>query len=121
MMLVRDPRWARSTMDLRDAVVLRDGGLCRYCTGRPTVIEIDHVWPIARGGRTTMTNCVSACSSCNRNKGSRTDWQPVPLADMPATGDTLEPFRTRPRRHRTKAQRRRTESATPGPAGSTDR
>ncbi|QNK83309.1 HNH endonuclease [Nakamurella sp. PAMC28650] len=110
-MLVRDPRWARSTIDLRDAIVLRDGGLCRYCTGQPTVIEIDHVWPVARGGRTTMTNCVSACPSCNRNKGSRTDWQPVPLADMPTTGEPLEPFRTHPRRHRTKAQRRRAELA----------
>ena len=110
-MLVRDPRWARSTIDLRDAIVFRDGGLCRYCTGQPEVIEIDHIWPVALGGRTTMTNCVSACPACNRNKGSRTDWLPIPHAEMPATGQVLEPFRTRTRRHKTKAQRRRAELA----------
>ncbi|MET3805500.1 hypothetical protein ABIB25_002504 [Nakamurella sp. UYEF19] len=110
-MLVRDPRWARSTVEVRAAIVARDGGLCRYCAGKPDVIEIDHIWPVSLGGRTTLVNCVSACQSCNRTKGSRTDWVPVPLDEMPATGEPLPPFRTRPRKWKTKAQRRRAADA----------
>jgi hypothetical protein len=110
-MLVRDPRWARSTVDLRPAILERDRGLCRYCGGAPTVVEIDHVWPVARGGRTTMANCVSACPTCNRAKGSRTDWVPLAVSDLPAVGEPLPPMKTRPRKFKTKAQLKLATSA----------
>ena len=106
-MLVRDPRWARSTVDLRPAVVARDRGLCRYCGGRPEVVEIDHVWPVVLGGRTTLSNCVSACPSCNRAKGSSPDWTPIPLQDLPEIGLPVPPMKTRPRKFKTKAQLKR--------------
>ena len=106
-MLVRDPRWARSTIDLRPAMLERDRGLCRYCGGAPTVIEIDHVWPVALGGRTTLANCVSSCPACNRAKGSSTDWVPIAVEDLPETGEPLPPMKTRPRKFKTKAQLKR--------------
>lgn len=45
-------------------------GICGYC-GRPTppkALTMDHIVPIARGGRTTRGNVVPACKSCNTRK-----------------------------------------------------
>jgi hypothetical protein len=64
--------WRTSTQKVRDdmtphlrgAVIRRDRGLCRYCTCKPEIIEIDHVKPVCRGGQSTMQNCVTACRPC---------------------------------------------------------
>ncbi len=45
-------------------------GVCHYC-GRPTPageLTMDHIVPIARGGRSTRGNVVPACKQCNNNK-----------------------------------------------------
>ncbi len=45
-------------------------GVCYYC-GRPTPareLTMDHIVPIARGGRTTRGNVVPACKECNNKK-----------------------------------------------------
>jgi 5-methylcytosine-specific restriction endonuclease McrA len=42
---------------------------CIYC-GSKKSIEIDHVIPIARGGRHAIGNLAPACMSCNRSKHS---------------------------------------------------
>jgi len=45
-------------------------GVCGYC-GRPTPpkdLTMDHIVPIARGGRTTRGNVLPACKSCNTRK-----------------------------------------------------
>ncbi len=45
-------------------------GLCHYC-GRPTPareLTMDHVVPLARGGRSTKGNLVPACKECNNKK-----------------------------------------------------
>lgn len=45
-------------------------GVCGYC-GRQTPPEdltMDHVVPIARGGRSTKGNVTAACKSCNTAK-----------------------------------------------------
>ena len=45
-------------------------GVCHYC-GRPTPpqkLTMDHVVPIARGGRSTKGNLVTACKTCNNKK-----------------------------------------------------
>ena len=52
-------------------VFLRDRFSCQYC-GRccPThELTFDHVVPRSRGGRTTWSNVVTACQSCNLLKG----------------------------------------------------
>jgi 5-methylcytosine-specific restriction endonuclease McrA len=53
-------------------VFLRDGFACQYCNKKRTTPELtfDHLIPRCRGGRTTWTNVVTACSSCNLRKGS---------------------------------------------------
>jgi len=45
-------------------------GKCHYC-GRPTPageLTMDHVVPMARGGRTTKGNVVPCCKTCNNKK-----------------------------------------------------
>jgi 5-methylcytosine-specific restriction endonuclease McrA len=48
---------------------------CAYCPKQGTTI--DHVVPIARGGRDAPENVVPACLSCNSSKGARllSEWQ----------------------------------------------
>jgi 5-methylcytosine-specific restriction protein A len=48
----------------------RAKGVCHYC-GRPTPtkeLTMDHIVPIARGGRSTKGNIVAACKECNTAK-----------------------------------------------------
>ena len=54
-------------------VFLRDRFHCQYCGDRFRTEDLtfDHVVPRSRGGRTTWTNIVTACQSCNLEKGSR--------------------------------------------------
>ncbi len=52
----------------------RDQYRCQYC-GRRTpesLLTYDHVLPVARGGRKTWENIVTACVPCNHRKGNRT-------------------------------------------------
>ena len=47
-------------------------GVCHYC-GRTTparALTMDHVVPLARGGRSTKGNVVPACKDCNNRKKS---------------------------------------------------
>lgn len=52
----------------------RDNFQCQYCLLQPGTPELtyDHVVPSAQGGKTTWTNIVTACVSCNSKKGNRT-------------------------------------------------
>jgi 5-methylcytosine-specific restriction endonuclease McrA len=43
---------------------------CFYCGGKDS-IQIDHVIPIARGGRHSIGNLVAACAKCNNQKKAR--------------------------------------------------
>ncbi|MEM9739422.1 MAG: HNH endonuclease [Pseudomonadota bacterium] len=49
---------------------LRDGFKCVYCSSEVD-LTFDHVVPRSRGGRTSWTNIVTACSPCNLKKGGR--------------------------------------------------
>lgn len=45
-------------------------GVCQYC-GRfapPDELTMDHIVPIARGGRTTRGNLAAVCKECNNKK-----------------------------------------------------
>lgn len=54
-------------------------GLCYHCGGRfaPGELTMDHLTPIARGGKSTKGNCVPSCKECNSKKGYKL---PVELA-----------------------------------------
>ena len=51
-------------------VFLRDSFRCVYCNS-PHDLTFDHVVPRSKGGRTSWTNIVAACSPCNLRKGGR--------------------------------------------------
>ena len=45
-------------------------GVCHYC-GRatpPAALTMDHIVPLARGGRSTKGNVVPCCKECNNKK-----------------------------------------------------
>ena len=52
---------------------LRDRFTCQYCSkSLPTHdLTFDHVVPRSKGGRTSWTNIVTACTQCNLRKGNR--------------------------------------------------
>lgn len=76
---------------MRVAVYERDGYTCRHCGYRPTVIpdgydgtfglgeaglsltmlELDHVIPVSKGGVTSMANLQTLCNRCNARKGKK--------------------------------------------------
>ncbi len=47
-----------------------DRGVCHYCGKRfpAEALTMDHVIPVARGGRSAKGNVVPACTACNRSK-----------------------------------------------------
>ena len=48
-------------------MLLRDGARCRRC--RTAVnLEIDHIVPVSKGGRTEEVNLQTLCRRCNRRK-----------------------------------------------------
>lgn len=57
----------------RRNVFLRDNFTCQYCAAQPAVRELnlDHVVPRARGGKSTWDNLVTSCRTCNMKKGEK--------------------------------------------------
>ena len=51
-------------------VFLRDKFSCQYC-GDKKELTFDHLLPRSKGGKTNWDNVVTACSSCNVQKGGR--------------------------------------------------
>jgi 5-methylcytosine-specific restriction endonuclease McrA len=51
----------------------RDANTCQYCARQlPRIdLNLDHVIPRARGGRTTWENIVCCCITCNLKKGAK--------------------------------------------------
>ncbi|WP_425597439.1 HNH endonuclease [Streptomyces tendae] len=49
-------------------LVLRYRGRCAYCGAQPDAIQMDHVIPLARGGRHAIGNVLPACPTCNHSK-----------------------------------------------------
>ena len=47
-----------------------NAGVCYYCQNRfsPAQLTLDHVVPLARGGKSQPGNVVPACKDCNREK-----------------------------------------------------
>jgi 5-methylcytosine-specific restriction endonuclease McrA len=45
-------------------------GICHYCCREfsPKELTMDHIVPIARGGKSTKGNIVTACKECNNAK-----------------------------------------------------
>lgn len=63
-------------------------GVCYHCEGRfpKESLTMDHLVPIARGGRSTKQNCVVSCKECNSKKGLHLPVE-VTLQEMEARGE----------------------------------
>jgi 5-methylcytosine-specific restriction endonuclease McrA len=57
----------------RKNVWIRDEGRCQYCANHVSinVFTLDHVLPKTRGGKTSWTNVVTCCVTCNQRKGDK--------------------------------------------------
>lgn len=60
------------TNKMRFAIMARDGYRCVKCgrSGRHYDLEIDHIIPIAKGGKSTFDNLQTLCHKCNVRKGA---------------------------------------------------
>ncbi len=56
--------------NVRIEVYERDNYTCQYCGVKftPDALSVDHLIPVALGGRNEITNYVTACRSCNSSK-----------------------------------------------------
>ena len=66
-------------------------GLCQYCSGKfpSQELTMDHVIPVARGGRSTKSNVVPCCKSCNSKKKCLTPAEQI-LWDLERSGELGE-------------------------------
>jgi len=62
----------------RQLLYIRDGYKCGYCgeVFSHKDLSVDHVIPKCEGGRSTWSNCISACKTCNLRKGHQ-HWTPL--------------------------------------------
>ena len=73
---------------LRFEVLHRDGFACRYCgvgAGPGRQLEIDHIVPGARGGKTELGNLQTACRTCNSGKSA----SDIVVDERPGVGEGL--------------------------------
>ena len=53
---------------MRFSIYDRDGNRCKKCKRRTNDLEIDHIIPIAKGGKSEYSNLQTLCRRCNKNK-----------------------------------------------------
>ena len=58
---------------MRFAVYERDGYRCKYCgrSGNVAYLEVDHIFPISKGGKSTFNNLQTLCHECNVRKSNQ--------------------------------------------------
>lgn len=64
---------------VRFEVFKRDGFTCQYCGAHPpgVMLHVDHINPVALGGKNGSDNLITACADCNLGKAA------VPLTLVP--------------------------------------
>jgi hypothetical protein len=62
--------------NLRQQVINRAGNRCEYCLSHQDYVmgklQIDHIFPVSKGGKNTEDNLCLACEFCNQYKWSKT-------------------------------------------------
>jgi len=55
----------------------RASGICHYCQNSflPGELTMDHIIPLARGGRSEKFNLVPCCKDCNTKKNQFLPWE----------------------------------------------
>lgn len=58
---------------IRFEVFKRDKFTCQYCgrTIPDVTLHVDHIKPVAKGGKNDIMNLITSCSDCNLGKGAR--------------------------------------------------
>lgn len=56
---------------MRFSIYARDNYTCQKCGRKANDLEIDHIIPIAKGGKSTYDNLQTLCKRCNYEKGSK--------------------------------------------------
>jgi 5-methylcytosine-specific restriction endonuclease McrA len=61
--------------DCLSKLIRRYGEACMnpQCGGEDSILTIDHVVPVSKGGANTMENVQILCYTCNRRKGNRSE------------------------------------------------
>lgn len=61
------------TKKARFEVFKRDSFTCQYCgqSAPDTVLEIDHIKPVSKGGDNEIINLITSCRGCNSGKSDR--------------------------------------------------
>jgi hypothetical protein len=59
------------------AILKRDNYTCGYCAKTGVELEIDHIKPVSKGGTNDLSNLITACKKCNRDKSDSEDWKPI--------------------------------------------
>lgn len=65
---------SKVTPKLRLAVIERDGRRCQICGARQedgVTLHVDHIIPVAKGGKTEMSNLRTLCDMCNQGKSDQ--------------------------------------------------
>lgn len=67
---------ALMTSALRESIKIRDNFTCRICNlsteiEKHLLLEIDHIFPLSKGGITSEENLQTLCWKCNRSKGAK--------------------------------------------------
>lgn len=65
---------SRMSPKLRLAVLERDDRRCQICGARQedgVTLHVDHIIPVARGGKTEMSNLRTLCDICNQGKSDQ--------------------------------------------------
>lgn len=55
---------------VRFEVFKRDGFKCQYCgaCAPETILEVDHIEPVSKGGKNDLMNLITSCKACNAGK-----------------------------------------------------
>lgn len=58
---------------MRFYILKRDNYRCKCCgrSGNEVNLEIDHILPISKGGKSVYDNLQTLCEDCNKNKGTK--------------------------------------------------
>ena len=73
--ILRDAQGSHSSADVRSKYESQ-GGKCHWCSTKLNgVFEVDHIFPLSKGGSNDPSNICCACQFCNRSKGSKMPWE----------------------------------------------
>lgn len=82
---------SKGTAEKRMVAQPLDKGICHYCGKKfkPEELSMDHVVPVARGGRSNKGNIVPCCKDCNNKKKYLTPVEMI-LAELERKNDFSE-------------------------------